>query len=66
MLLDEIANLQKNLAFLGSKPALDLDAILRFEAKYGELVGCVHAHIKPPHLESGRLKSSAARDEIDG
>ena len=54
ILFDEIANLQKNVAFLGSKCPLDLDGMLQFETKYRELVGSVHAHIKPPHLDSGR------------
>ena len=54
MLLDEISNLKKNLAFLNSEPSLNIDSILKFEAEYRGMVGSVHSHIKPPHLESGR------------
>ena len=54
MLLDEVANVQKNIAFLASKLVIDVDGILGFEKRYRELVGSVHGYIKPPHLESGR------------
>ncbi len=54
VVLDELTNLQRNIVFLGNKSPLDLDGILQFEAKYRELVGDFHAHIKPPHLDSGR------------
>ena len=54
MLLDEIANLQENFALLSSNVTIDVSAILQFEEKYRDLVGSVHAFIKPPHLESGR------------
>jgi hypothetical protein len=53
MLLDEVSNLQKNLSFLVSRSLLDVPAILEFEKSYRNQVGYVHAHIKPPHLESG-------------
>jgi hypothetical protein len=54
VLLDELANLKTNLAFLETERALDINSIIQFETKYREQVGCVHAHIRPPHLESGR------------
>jgi hypothetical protein len=54
VILDELANLPKNIEFLRSNSALDLDSILQFETRYRELVGEVHSQIKPPHLESGR------------
>jgi NACHT domain-containing protein len=54
VLLGEIANLKRNVAFLGSQPSLDLNTILDFETKFRDMVGSVHAYIKPPHLESGR------------
>jgi hypothetical protein len=54
MLLDELANLRKNLAFLASAAKPDVNSILEFEAKYREVTGYIHGFIKPPHLESGR------------
>ncbi len=54
LLLDEIACLKEKVTFLTTQNTLDIGAILLFEAKYREQVACVHSHIKPPHLESGR------------
>lgn len=54
MILDEIANLKENVKLLARRPQFDVQAILAFEEKYREMVGSVHAFIKPPDLESGR------------
>jgi hypothetical protein len=53
-LLDEISNLRENLSLLTSRPSLDVAEILAFEKKYRGAVESVHAHVRPPHLESGR------------
>lgn len=53
-LIDEIANLKKNLVFLTSHQEINISSVLEFEVKYREQISCVHGEIKPPQLDTGK------------
>ena len=51
VLLDEIANVNKNLEFLSTTQQLDISAINTFESKYREQVKVRHGYIIPPYIQ---------------
>lgn len=50
MLLDEIANIRKNLELLSRWQQLDLKAILEFEKRYRQQVKDLHGKLTPPYI----------------
>ncbi len=50
VLLDEIANIQKNLEFLSTSQQLDLKAVLEFEGQYRQQVEELHGKLTPPYI----------------
>lgn len=54
ILLDEIANIQKNVEFLRHAQQPKLEDILQFEVKYRAQLADRHGHIIPPHFDVAR------------
>ena len=54
ILLDEIANVQKNVEFLRQAQQPKLDEILQFEVKYRAQLADRHGYIIPPHFDVAR------------
>ena len=51
ILFDELAAIQKNIAFLTERHKLDIGAILKFEEQYRQQAASRHGHIIPPHFD---------------
>ncbi len=54
LILDELAGIQKNLAFLKRPPKAEIGEILEFEEKYRQQVAGRHGYIVPPHFDAAR------------
>lgn len=54
LILDELAAIKKNLAFLTTQQLPALGEILEFERKYRQQVAIRHGYITPPYLDAAR------------
>ena len=54
LLRDELANVTKNLEFLGQADSLRIDEVLDFESKYRDEVGNRHSTITPPQFDAAQ------------
>jgi hypothetical protein len=54
MLSDQLAAIEKRLAFMAASPGISLETLTRFETQYREQVVQRHGYITPPHFDVAR------------